>query len=241
VKTVGLIPAAGLATRLGRLPCSKEILPVPGPDGALRPLCTDLLEAFSIAGIREVYVVVRQGKWDIPALLGDGADYGLHIAYLVTAPTRGSLETVDRAWPFVHDCRVALGFPDLLFSPRDVFSPLLERAGEADVVLGLFPTDEPERCDLEDLAPEGRVRGLEIKPRCPRLSETWMFAVWNPPFTRLLHRHAGARGETHDRHVGEAVQVALREGLRVRGVRIPGGWARDLGTREALARHWRGG
>jgi len=216
---------------------------VPGPGGVLRPLCADLLGAFAAAGIREVFVVVRQGKWDIPALLGDGADYGLHLAYLVTDPTNGSLETVDRAWPFVRDCRVALGFPDLRFSPRDVFSPLLERAREADVVLGLFSTDEPERCDLVDLAPDGTVRGLEIKPRRPRLRDTWMFAVWNPVFTELLHRHAGSgvTNAAHDRHVGEAVQVALREGLRVRGERIAGGRAQDLGTPQALARHWCGG
>lgn len=242
METVGLIPAAGRATRLGRLPCSKEVLPVPDGRGGLRPLCADLLEGYAAAGVRRVYVVIRRGKWDIPDVLGDGSQWGLELAYLVTPPTAGSLETVDRAFPYLRNRRVALGFPDILFEPRTALAPLLARADAADLVLGLFPTDEPQRCDLVDYGPDGRVRALEIKPRSSRLRETWMFAVWNPTFTELLHRYARASPAPpdRDRHVGEAVQAALRGGLRVLGVPVPGGRARDLGTVAALVEHLRG-
>lgn len=242
MKTVGLIPAAGMAARLGTLPCSKEILPVPGADGTLRPLCADLLEAYAAVGIERVYVVLREGKWDIPAFLGSGADFGLDIAYRVTPPTRGVLETVDRAWPFVRDCRVALGFPDLQFSPREAFGALLDRAGEADVVLGLFPAQDPQGCDLVATDVDGRVTEVQIKPRRSPLRETWMLALWGPAFTELVHREvATLSARDTECHLGEGIRMALRNGLRVLGVRIPGGRCRDLGTPRALVGAWREG
>jgi glucose-1-phosphate thymidylyltransferase len=75
---IGLIPAAGQATRIAPLPCSKELYPigfrtVPGSDG-LRPKAVShyLLEKMQIAGVRKAYFILRQGKWDIPAYWGDG-------------------------------------------------------------------------------------------------------------------------------------------------------------------------
>lgn len=35
------------------------------------------------AGITEAYIVLREGKWDIPAYLCDGAMVGMHLAYLM--------------------------------------------------------------------------------------------------------------------------------------------------------------
>ncbi|RMD74724.1 MAG: nucleotidyl transferase, partial [Chloroflexi bacterium] len=67
---IGLIPAGGMATRLGPLPCSKELLPVGGwaePDGLRpRPIITYLLAQWQRAGITRAFIVVKPGKWDIP-------------------------------------------------------------------------------------------------------------------------------------------------------------------------------
>jgi glucose-1-phosphate thymidylyltransferase len=63
---IGLIPAAGQATRIAPLPCSKEIYPVglQSVAGSVRPkvVCHDLLQHMERAGIRKVYVVLREGK-----------------------------------------------------------------------------------------------------------------------------------------------------------------------------------
>jgi glucose-1-phosphate thymidylyltransferase len=68
---VGLIPAAGQGTRIGLLPCSKEVYPI-GYDqcreGRPNAVSHYLLEKMQSAGIKKVYIILREGKWDIPAL-----------------------------------------------------------------------------------------------------------------------------------------------------------------------------
>ena len=72
---IGLIPAGGSATRIAPLPCSKEVYPVGfqrSADGSVpRPkvACEYLLERMRLAGVNRAYIVLREGKWDIPAFL----------------------------------------------------------------------------------------------------------------------------------------------------------------------------
>ena len=66
---VGLIPAAGQGTRIGPLPCSKEIYPIgfdPSLEGRPKAVSHYLLEKMKSADIQKAYVVLRAGKWDIP-------------------------------------------------------------------------------------------------------------------------------------------------------------------------------
>lgn len=244
---VGLVPAAGSADRLGVLPCSKEIFPLGFrlAEGVRRPrpACEHLLEAFRDAGIGRAWVLLRKGKWDIPALLGRGLAPGtegaLHLAYLALDPTASVPETLDCAYPFVADCRVALGFPDILFEPRDAFRRLLERhqASGAAAVLGLFPTDRSEKTDMVEL--DGRrVRRLVIKRPDAGLDYTWSIAVWGPQLTRFLHRFVARHGRRSggELHVGDVIQAAVDGGLVVEGMTFPEGSYLDVGTPEDLER-----
>lgn len=240
-----MIPAAGEAKRMGALPCSKEILPVGIWDRKSIPrvqvAAHCLLERMRRAGISRILVVLREGKEDIPRFLGDGKDLGLRLEYLYIARTNGPLYSLDRAYPLVRRARVALGFPDILFEPEDAFTRLLEqqRSTEADVVLGLFPSDRPECMDMVALDARGRVRDIEIKPLRTRHRFTWIIATWNGTFTQFLHdfseREAvgdpGLAGGG-DLHVGRALQAALHENLRVESVVFPKGRCLDIGTPE---------
>lgn len=198
---IGLVPAAGRALRLAagepgareRRP-SKEVLPVGAPEGGSRPAAAHLIEAFGRAGIERAYVVLRAGKWDVPEALVEtepapGAEL-VHLAYLVLRDSSSVAETLDAAYPFVRDRRVAVGFPDILFRPLDAFRRVRARQEEsgADAVLGLVPTDRPDKADVVAADGEGRVRRLTIKPRdvaAPAL--TWIAAVWGPEITERLH------------------------------------------------------
>lgn len=114
---VGIVPMAGRASRLPGLPCSKEIFPVgfvdAGDGQERRPVavCEHLLGNLQTAGIEDVYVIIRDGKWDIPAYLGDGSRLGLHLAYLMMGAPWGTPYSIDQAYPFVRDRRVALALP----------------------------------------------------------------------------------------------------------------------------------
>jgi glucose-1-phosphate thymidylyltransferase len=80
-----------------------------------------------LAGVTRAYIVLREGKWDIPAYLGDGTMLNMHLAYLMMRLPFGAPYTLDQAYPFVQDALVAFGFPDIIFQPDDAFVQLLAR------------------------------------------------------------------------------------------------------------------
>lgn len=255
MEPIGLIPAAGQALRLQPLPCSKELLPVGWrSDRESRPraqvVCHGLLEKLNQAGVRNVYVVLRPGKWDIPAYLGNGSELGLNLAYLVATQTFGVPYSLDRAQPFVRKARIFLGFPDLLFQPRDAYVHLntAHDRHRADVTLGLFELErraDVSKVDLVDFLPDGKVRDILIKPAASDLAYSWIAAVWTPRFTQFMHEYV-----EHDRasrcadsaapelHLGHVLQGALRTGLRVIAHPFPGQTFVDIGTPDALAHAW---
>ena len=252
---VGLIPAAGTASRLAPLPCSKEILPVgfrarDGRDGP-RPMaaCEHLLESMRQGGAQRAYVVLRDGKWDIPAYLGDGEEAGLQLAYLVGRVPFGVPFTLDQAYEFVRGQQVVCGFPDILTEPGDVFTPLLERLDEtgAAVALALFPADDPQTMDQVKVDEDGRVRFIQVKPGPDLLDSGWVVAAWGPEFTELLHTWV-ARASEHIRrhgsleeepHLGDVVQAAIEAGLIVQSFAFPSGSFIDIGAPERLSDIWR--
>jgi glucose-1-phosphate thymidylyltransferase len=252
-EVIGLVPAGGQAARLSPLPCSKELYPVGfrtvGDDHSPRPkaVCHYLLERMRAAGISKAYIVLRKGKWDIPGYLGDGLMVDMHLAYLMMRLPFGAPYTLDQAYPFVRDALVALGFPDIIFQPEDAFAHLIDRqaATHAEVVLGLFPTDQPQTADMVELDDAGRARQILVKPRSTDLRYTWIIAVWTPAFTRFMHEYLNAslergtqtgvgRSNQRELYVGDVVQAAIDSGMRVETVLFPEGCYLDIGIPDNL-------
>jgi glucose-1-phosphate thymidylyltransferase len=257
-EVIGLIPAAGQATRIAPLPCSKELFPIgfhsSGEAQDRRPKAVSqyLLEAMRSAGVCKVFLVLRAGKWDIPAYYGDGAQMGMNLAYLLMGHPFGTPYTLNQAYPFVQDKVVALGFPDIIIQPEDVFTPLFDRltSSQAEVVLGLFPTDRPQKVDMVELDKQGQIHSIVIKPLETTLRYTWLTAVWTPIFTQFMHDFLIASqpednpqqllGDKHknirELFVGDVIQAAIEQGLRVEGVPFPDGSYLDIGTPDDLAK-----
>jgi len=256
VPIIGLIPAGGHAGRLAPLPCSKEILPVgffehPEKGKRPRPVAHYLMESMRQAGVENAYFVLAPGKWDIPAYFGNGAAFGLNLGYLVRHLPFGVPYTIDSAFPFIKDCRVAFGFPDIIFAPADAVVHLIKRqeSTEADVVLGVFPVDKPERWDAVEFDIHKIIRRIHPKPHGETTGFTWILAVWTPAFTRFLHEFVENAGDTaHGDDAVEAVDVSLGRvlqaahvgGLPVDYVVFDRGSCLDIGTpgdlEEALTR-----
>ncbi|HEU5304008.1 MAG TPA: hypothetical protein VFU40_05135, partial [Gemmatimonadales bacterium] len=252
VDVVALVPAAGQGLRIAPLPCSKELFPIgfrlDRQRGEPRPKVASqyLFEKFRTAGITSAYVVLRQGKWDIPAYFGDGRGLGMHLAYLVIPDSLGPPDTLDRAYPFVNTRWVAFGFPDILFGPDDVFAQLLERlrATRADIILGLYRAHDCRLMDMIDVDAAGRVRAIILKPSSSALRYAWVCAVWTPVFTECMHDllaaeraksavdRMGYRAMDHqgDLPVGAVIQFALERGLHVHGLAFPDETYIDIGT-----------
>lgn len=254
---VGLVPAGGSGARLSPLPCSKELYPVGfrsvDASGALRPkvVCHYLLERMRLAAVTNVYMVIRDGKWDIPGYLKDGKMLNMHLAYMVIDVSFGAPYTLNQAYPFIQDAVVAFGFPDIIFQPDDAFVRLLARlsASNADIVLGLFNASRPHTVDMVDQEPDGRIRGIQIKPTHTDLRYTWLIAVWTPTFTRYMHdyvimdhkrRDANKPGQTIlnkcELFVGDVIQSAIEHDMRVDSVTFDKGEYLDIGTPEDIVK-----
>jgi glucose-1-phosphate thymidylyltransferase len=222
-----------------------------GDDESARPKVVShyLLEKMRLAGVTKVYIVLREGKWDIPTYLNDGTMLGMHLAYLMMRLPFGTPYTLDQAYPFVQNAIIAFGFPDVIFQPEDAFVQLLDRqaATKVDVVLGLFPTDQPHKVDMVDFDDNGRVSRIDIKPAQTHLQYTWIIAVWTPAFTRFVHEYlaatvqeankngSNARGQ-REIFVGDVIQAAIDNGFSVDGVLFPDGVCLDIGTPENLVK-----
>jgi glucose-1-phosphate thymidylyltransferase len=236
---------AGRASRLARLPFSKELYPTEREvDGQARPVPVSwhLLEQLRVAGARRAYLVLRQGKWDIPGYYRDGAStVGLPMAYLVAQAPHGVPFTLDTAAPFVADAVVATGFPDILLSPPDALRRVVSRLveTESDVSLGLFPWHDPTTDDMVRTDHDGRVVGYHRKEALPDLRYTWSLAAWGPRFTALLHESVaawapGLGGAEAEMAIGLVLQAALDAGLVVQSVTFDDGRMLDIGSPAGL-------
>jgi glucose-1-phosphate thymidylyltransferase len=249
---VGVIPLAGHGARLQPLPMSKELFPVgfgkvPGASEPRPvPVCLYLLRQMQQAGVTRACLVLRPGKWDIPAYLQDGGPLGLALSYLVMPRDFGVPFTVNQATPFVGDCRVAFGFADIILQPDDVFTRLAARQARtgADAVLAAYPIDEPSKWGMIGIDRDFNVYRVVEKPATSDLHLAWAAAVWSPSFTRFLDRTLAQRapaleanrdaGGTEEVAFGDVLQAAIDAGLRIEAEIIRDGSALDIGRPETL-------
>jgi glucose-1-phosphate thymidylyltransferase len=183
-------------------------------------------------------MVLHESKWDVPRYFGTGEMADVDLAYLSIPGSRSVPETLDRAFQFVENAVVALGFPDVIFQPVDAYARLIERqaATGADLVLGMFPTKLCQTTDMVELAPDGQVIRVEIRPASTTLQYNWLIAIWGPAFTRFLRETVQrAPAVETELQIGAVVVGAVKAGLHVEGVEFPGGSYRDIGTPDQLA------
>lgn len=246
-EVVGVVPMAGYATRLAPLPFSKELFPLLLPDGAedlpVRVVSQHVLGQLRTAGVRRAFLVIRDGKWDIPGYYRDGAARaGMALAYLLARAPYGLPFSLDTAGPFTRGCVVAMGLPDVVLSPPDAFARVIHRyrSTEADLALGLFPWRPPPTNDRIEVDPTGRVVGYHTTNPPPHLTRTWGALAWGPRFAEFLRAETEAWEAEHRRDdemlISSVLVSALEAGLIMHGVDFPDGSMLDIGTRVGLSR-----
>ena len=240
-RVIGLVPAAGNASRIAPIHCSKEIYPVTQGDGRSKPIALYLLNHFKRAGAVKNYFVIRRGKWDIPVYFCSKHEESYNNAYIVTEATRGVPFTIDKAYAFLQDSIVLFGFPDIVFSPENAFQLLLKKQQEtgADLVLGLFNADNPQKMDMVQFNEDAEVCDVKIKPSQTKLRKTWIIALWTPVFSSFLHRSVTAisrEKNTKEVQLGDIFRVAIRNQMKICYVDFEGGRYLDIGTPDDLAK-----
>ena len=207
-----------------------------------------LLKKMRRADVKKAYFILRQGKWDIPAYFGDGEMLDIHIGYLIMNRPFGVPFTLDQAYPFLRNAKIAFGFPDIIFEPEDAFIQLLSKQGQtnADIVLGLFVAKRTEKMDMVAFDNKGNICEIDIKPVNTQLRYTWIIAVWTDRFTEFMHQFvlkhmnrcsAEPSGNLKNREVflGDVIQAAVNTDIKIEHVIFENGQYIDIGTPEDLA------
>jgi glucose-1-phosphate thymidylyltransferase len=237
---IGILPAAGLGSRLRLLRCPKELLPVAffcDPlTGAVRPMLAAEYSLYSMreAGVRKCLMVISDRKPEMLRYFGNGSSVGISIAYTNQPEPLGLASAIDTAFDWTANSYVCLALPDTIFSPRAAVATVNEAllAHNADLVLGVFPTLQPQQLGPVRIDNTNRVVEVLEKPQSTDLNNTWGIAAWTPSFSKFLHRPAS---ELRNLSIGEIFNDAVREGFDVRAVSFDSGSYTDLGTGEALA------
>jgi len=253
MEIVGLIPAGGIASRLGKSPCSKEVFPLGlDNDNKITVVSENCIRYFRLAGAQQIYFILRKGKWDIPEFYGDGSGHGTNIGYLIMNLPFGTPFTVDQAYPFVKDKIVMLGYPDIIITPEDSFASVTEKlvSSGADLMLGLFPIENYSKWDMVEFDADKKIKNIVIKQDRPDLKLGWTDAVWKPRFTDFMHNFLEDfikknpdgkihfnNGTTRELYVGDVIQAAINEGLNVGYTTFNEGTCIDLGTPEDLKKY----
>jgi glucose-1-phosphate thymidylyltransferase len=232
-----------MGRRLGRHRFIKELFPlVEHRDGALlepRPVCDFTLERMAAAGATRAVVVIAAHKIELLRMFEDNV-HGMALAYVVQSAPEGLPHAVRCAAPWLRSDVVVLGLPDTVVYPVDALARVKNRLASdgADLVLGVFPVEEPERLGPVDVAPDGAVRHVLDKPGHRQITNSWGVAAWSPRFTEFVCRWDEAEAERHpgERVLGHAFEAARASGLVVRAELFPDGRMIDIGSSAGLRR-----
>jgi glucose-1-phosphate thymidylyltransferase len=243
----GLIPAAGRASRLPNLPCSKELLPLPDENDVGTQLAIEYSVGFLLdCGIRRQHVVIAPAKRDIPEFLGDGSRLGARVSYTEIADSPDVPHSLAAACEQIAAANVVLVFPDIMFEPRAAISACLAgfEANDCDVLLPLVPSTRGDKVDMVTADSDGNVEQIIPKPGAGHHGWTWVAAAWSPAFTSFLSHFVNAATEIRpplgsELYVGDVMNAAIADGLSIRARRFASGEAIDIGTPDDFAAVWR--
>lgn len=205
---LGIIPAAGSASRLQPLAGSKELLPLGHfRSGRLRVVSDYLVERMLAAGADRIGLVIAAGKPDLLRYWGQ-AELASRVFFLVQPEPRGLCDAVFRATPFVApDETVLIGLPDTVWYPETAF-----RLGlRCNPHLITFPVARPEVFDAVIADQDGRVIRVEVKTPGPPQRRVWG-AITSPGRDFIALEQLWRQRRCQDQYLGHLFNAWIAAG-----------------------------
>ena len=232
----GIVPAAGIGSRIQPLAFSKELLPVGSRfDGdAERPRAVSeyLVDRMLIAGATRICFVISPGKSDIVSYYG-GEIGNAALCYAVQQQPNGLCDAIFHALPFIpRDEQVLIGLPDTVWFPENGFEAL----PDGDLSFLCFPVERPEFFDAVVMDDDDNVREIQVKKI--GADSHWIWGAFKMRGSTLAELHALwlERGKS-DVYMGTLINHYIALGGRAKAVRAGTAYV-DVGTlhgyREAI-------
>ena len=205
----GIVPAAGLGTRIQPLAFSKELLPVgtrsDGRTERPRTVCEYLLDRMLWAGATRICFVISPAKTDIMNYFGGK----------IGDAAIGLCDSIFTALPLIPpEDEVLIGLPDTVWFPEDGLAYLPDR----QFSFLCFPVKNPALFDAVVSDEAGWVREVQVKQA--NATSNWIWGALKLPGTALtkLHDLWRIRGQ-QDQYLGTLVNAYIAGGDKVRAVR----------------------
>jgi len=235
---IGLVPAAGKGQRLN-LPYPKELYPIIR-EGRFKPVSQYIIENMVAAGVDHTVIVINESKHQLIGYFGDGSRFDCAISYVVQdpdsavgGPSGGLAQALDSGYHLVHGKTVLFGMADTIIEPTEGLQAMFRPEHEsAEIVLGLFATDFPQKFGMVDMGANGIVRRIVDKPSETDLTHMWGCILWKPRFTEYLRERLLADDITDFAGI---VNAAIDSGFVAHGAVIADGTYVDVGTYEEIS------
>ena len=228
----GILLAGGSGTRLWPITMgvSKQLLPVYD-----KPMVYYPLTVLMLAGIREIAVITTpEDQPGFQRLLGDGAQWGLNLTYIIQPSPDGLAQAYLLARDFLNGAASAMVLGDNIFFGHGL--PEILAAADAKpnggTVFG-YRVSDPERYGVVDFDPQGQVRQIIEKPAKPpsNFAVTGLYFLDGHAPDRAAHIRPSARGELE---IADLLDIYLKSGeLTVEKLGRGFAWL-DTGTHASL-------
>jgi glucose-1-phosphate thymidylyltransferase len=228
----GIVLAGGSGTRLDPLTrvISKQLLPIYD-----KPMIYYPLSVLMLAGIRDILVIST--PQDLPLfgrLLGPGSDLGVRFSYAAQPAPNGLAEAFIIGRDFVGSDPVCLILGDNIFYGAGLARNLHQAINRLDgALLFGYRVEDPERYGVADVGTDGKLRGIEEKPKEPKskIAVTGLYFYDNRVVDVAAGLRPSPRGELEITDVNNVYIAQGRASMEILGRGYA--WL-DTGTQESL-------
>lgn len=223
-----VILAAGQGTRLRpvTLTMPKPLVPV-----ANKPLIGYAIDVLRGAGLEEIGVVVNDLDSPIVSQLGNGAEYGVHLDYIVQTEQKGLAHAIGLTREFVGDEPFCVLLGDNIF--QDKMEHLLREfpASSAELAIALIEVPDPQRFGVAEVR-DGKIARVVEKPKEPpsNLAISGAYLFRSSIFNAIDHIKPSWRNELE---ITDAIQYVISSGAEVHPYTLRGWWI-DAGKPDAI-------
>ena len=227
----GLIPAAGLGTRLHpiTLAIPKEIMMVGN-----KAIIEYVIEAMSEVGVKDITVVVGWRKNAILDYLGSGKRLGVNISYVVQDKRDGLARAVGAGEHTIGNEPFLVVLGDDFFYPKTFLKEILafHNKHNADATIGVAKIDDPTRHGIIKPGENNKIDDIVEKPskeKAPSNLGCMGIYIFKPEiFNAIKKTKPGVKNEYQ---LTDSIKILIEEGKKVLYSEIQGTHI-DVGTLE---------
>jgi glucose-1-phosphate thymidylyltransferase len=244
LEKIGLIPAAGRATRLG-WPVAKELWPVQINTTEIVPLIECTMRNMIIADCWHHVFVVRPDKPEIMKHVSTKVPQHVQKSYVCQGhvspggKSSGLVDAIDSSYHLIKGKNVLFGMPDTYVMPHECFLPLVNALefDLVDIAFGLFETTDYSKYGMVDIdlnvpAPHTVKEIIDKSGLDLGLRYMWGILAWSPAFTEFLH----TQYTENMFDFATILNRAIKHGLDAKAHIIEDGAYDDLGDMESIIR-----